>query len=244
MAIRFDASTDYLRRTANIPARGGPWTWMAWVYMSATGGSGNYGTVWAINANSTSDYDGIYFHYDGSNTRILIAVDNGSYAESRGATNLSTGTWYHVALVRSSATAIVAYLNGVSELTGPTASQSGSAFSQMDSGVHPQYSSDAFSGRLDCVKVFDAALTAAEILQEMWTKRPQRTANLNLWTPTFPGAGERLLDYSGNGRNWTAGGTLTDEDPPPVGWGASPIYVPYVAAAAPSGNPWYAYAQM
>ncbi len=233
MAIRFDASTDYLRRTANIPTREGPWTWMAWVYMVATGGSGNYGTLVAINGNTSSHYDGLYFYYNGSNTRMLVAVDNGSYVETIGGTNLSTGAWYHVTLARSSSSAIVAYLNGVSEVTNTT-SQTGGAFTQIDSGVHPQYSSDAFNGRLDCIKIFDAALTVTEILQEMHTKRPQRFANLNIWSPTFPGSGERARDYSGNGRNWTEGGTLTDEDPPPVSWGARSILVPYAAAAPPS----------
>lgn len=242
MAIRFDAATKYLRRTANIPSLTGPYTIMGWVYLVSTGSSGEYRPIWAIGVNGMYPTDALYFQYDGSNTRVLILVDNSSYDEARSTvTNISTGTWYHLAMVRSSATAIVAYLNGVSEVTGPTITQSGTA-TQIDIALQPGYP-DEFDGRIDAIKVFDAALTAAEIFQEMHTKRPQRFANINIWSPTFPGSGERARDYSGNGRNWTEGGTLTDEDSPPVSWGARPLLIPYVSAAAPVGNPWYVYVQ-
>jgi ethanolamine utilization microcompartment shell protein EutS len=233
MAVRFDASGDYLRRTANVPSFAGPYTWMGWIYLAATGGSGQYHTVWVLNRNNVEHYDGIYIQYDGSNSRLLISVDNGTYAEVRSSvSDLSAGTWYHVTLVRSSTTAIVAYLNGVAEVTGPTQVHSQAA-TQMDMGVHPQYPGDTFNGRVAGVKVWDAALAPAEIALERWRYIPSRKANLTYFTPIFSGSGERGRDYSGNSWDWTEGGTLTDEAGPPLSWGGS-SWLLHPASGAPN----------
>lgn len=242
MSIRFDATTDYIRSTAGALAFTGSWTFMAWVYLTSNGGSGHYSTVWSCNQNSSSHYDGIYFYYNGTNINMLIASDNGTYSETSGGTNLSTGTWYHFALVRSSSSSIVGYLNGVSNLTGPTQVQTGSS-TQMDAGTHPSFTTDNFDGRIDAIKIFDAALTATQIDTERRYRTPRLVSSVNRWTPCLAGSSERLMDYSGQGRNWTAGGTLTDEAQANLNWGAPVLTAPFVAAAGASGNPYYAYAQ-
>lgn len=85
-----------------------------------------------------------------------------------------------------------------------------------------QVSNDPFSGRIHAIKIWNTALTEAEIAQEVYTVAPRKLDSLWGWNPTRPGSGERAKDYSGNGRNWTEGGTLTDDDPPPISWaGAS-----------------------
>lgn len=64
----------------------------------------------------------------------------------------------------------------------------------------------------------------------MRTIRPQRLDGLWGWWPVFDGATGRARDYSGNGRNWTGSGTLSDEAGPGIPWGASPLLVGYAAA--------------
>jgi hypothetical protein len=75
------------------------------------------------------------------------------------------------------------------------------------------------NGRAAYLKDWSAALSQAEIQQEMSCIAPRRTADLYAWLPTFPGSGERGRDYSGYARDYSEAGALTDEDPPPVSWG-------------------------
>ena len=82
---------------------------------------------------------------------------------------------------------------------------------------------DAWEGAY--TKVWDANLSAAELAQEIWSAKPVRTADLHIWSPHFPGSGERNLDYSGNGRDWTEAGSPADGDQPPVSWGASVLEI-------------------
>jgi hypothetical protein len=72
------------------------------------------------------------------------------------------------------------------------------------------------------LKAWGVALSAAELINEARTVLPRRIANLYAYWPARPGSAERVKDYSGNSRDWTATGTLTDEDDPPIGWGAVP----------------------
>ena len=89
----------------------------------------------------------------------------------------------------------------------------------MEFGAWSAGNNDPFSGRIHAIKIWNTALTEAEIAQEVYTVAPRKLDSLWGWYPTRPGSGERAKDYSGNGRDWTEGGTLTDDDPPPISWG-------------------------
>ena len=57
------------------------------------------------------------------------------------------------------------------------------------------------------------------------------------WWPIFPGSGERVRDYGASGRDWTEGGTLTDEAGPPVPWGFSTVWqIPLPSGVPPAGR--------
>ena len=49
--------------------------------------------------------------------------------------------------------------------------------------------------------------------------------------PTFPGAGERNRDYSGNNNHLTANGTLTDAPNPPIPWKLQSWAIPFFVAS-------------
>jgi hypothetical protein len=89
-------------------------------------------------------------------------------------------------------------------------------------------------GRMAGAKLWSAALTQAEFEREMWSLRPQRMANLHSWLPWVGGASG--VDYSGSGNTWTAAGSPTSGDGPPVGWGAAPYIIGNPAAAGPGGR--------
>jgi hypothetical protein len=225
MATRFDAVGDYLIRTADLPSSS-TFTISLWMYISVD-------TNALVDLCLLTDAAGGYvtLGLDADGTTLRLASTNGS---STG-TNLSASTWYHVA-VSHSGSSLVGYLNGVADITRNDNISFSTVYLLFGfNGVNTY-----FNGRIAGAKLWSgAALSADEIVQEMGTLRPQRTADLYGVWPMWPGATERLADYSGYGRTLTAGGTLVDEDGPPVGWGASPLYavpslIPDPAASAVS----------
>jgi hypothetical protein len=218
MAIRIDASGEYLRRTANLPTTGA-WTACCWYYYT---GDGYYWASVIALEGSTGNYQLI--QWDGANFTVQSTGSNVANL-----TAPTTGAWYFVALV-SNGTNLVAYKRTLAGVWDSQSISAGSSFTPTTLTFGADLGDEYINGRLAGIKVWNAALTAAEIYQEAETLRPQRFANLNLFCPVFPG--ERTKDYSGNGYTLTEGGTPTDEDPPPVGWGARVLATPYVAAAA------------
>jgi len=215
MAIRFDASGDSLSRARLAGAK----TVMAWAYIATD--RNDYTVFFGLGSNELigTDSDGTtLLYYDGATERTGSA--------------LSTGIWYHVAYTSNGddiGNGFTVYLNGASSITSAVRAQT-SAGTNMYLG-NDQYS-EWLNGRLAHVKVWSAALTAAEILQEMHTIRPQRLANLHSWLPMIATGSDRTNEAGGAGNTWTANGTLTDEAGPPVSWGVAPWVVPFVAAGA------------
>lgn len=219
MAIRGDAAGDYLARSSDMPTTD-PMTWCAWVYLTTD--TNALATIFlVVNATGTQYQTVRLSSADGTTLQVA------NQSTSASGTSLATGTWYHIAYTRNGATHIV-YLNGAQDSTISSNNALTPANILLLSNT-----ANPLNGRVAAVKLWSGvALSAAEIANEMRTIRPQRLDSLHGWWPCFPGAGERARDYSGNGRNWTEGGTLTDEDGPPLPWGAAPLLVPYVAAAA------------
>ena len=215
MAVRFDAVDDSLERECPT---GGAFTLMAWVYITTDRNA--YTAFFQIHGNCTAETD-----TDGT----TLALWTGSTLTAGDA--LSTGTWYHIALVSTGialpyGTSYV-YKNSALNITH---AQEVGVLDKLFFGNDG--SSEWLNGRIAFGKAWGAALSQSEIQQEMNSICPRRFENLWGWWPMWPGATERLADYSGNGRTLTKNGTLTDEDPPPVSYGAyGPIWaVPAVVA--------------
>lgn len=215
MAIRFDAAADRIVRTTNQLNYNSAYSWMGWFYgVSFTGApvihvvsDGNYSSI----------CDEIYISVASSNA-LTSYIANSTWQFQFG-TALSTATWYHIAAVRESNTVFKLYLNSVLDTTNTFDITGRTAAVRQECGAWSTGDNDPFNGRIAYIKEWTAALTLAEVAQEMRTIRPLRLANLRAWTPCLPGTSERLKDY-GSGFNWTAGGTLTDEDQPSISWGS------------------------
>ena len=223
MAVRFDASGDYYLRTTSLPPIAAV-TIAGWFKISVD--QNVESSLIAFGHASSSDAYLCSVGADG----VTLQTWNG--AANVTGTTLTVGTWQHIAMVVDGTGAgnFRIYLNGALDITaaGRTQNTAGALYIANNSFA------ESWNGCTCAIKIWGAALTLAEIAQEVRTIRPQRSADLNAWYPCFPGATERLADYSGNGRNWTAGGTLADEDPPPVSWGRLPIFFPFVAASGAS----------
>jgi|SRR3990170_3519287 len=243
MAVRFDAAGDRLQITANLPDYNGNYTWIVWASRS----SGTLDVILDIGS-STASMD--HFGFINSTGNLFMETDGGSggYGYVQDAVARSTDTWYFFALRRSSAT-LLELLAGsltvapavVLTLTQSNATRAAANSLHFSEDATPAY---GFNGKVGPALFFTRALSDGEVTAQANAIRPLDTTNLYGWWPMFPGSGERTLDYSGNGNNLSENGTLTDEAPPPVGWGAPTGFWSVSAAAPPAGNPWYAYAQM
>lgn len=224
MAVRFDASGDDLRRTANLPTITA-FTIMGWFQIVVDRNAFSCFMAFGSNAGG-----GAYYALQTPADGTTLALWNNSSSVS--GTGLSTGTWYHLAFTCAGTGAgqLLAYLNGVLDITH--SGNAGPSAGRIEIGN--DLDSEFLNGRAAAIKIYSAVLTAAEIAQEMRQILPLRTANLNGYYPLFS-TDDDEIDFSGAGNNWTVTGTLATEDGPPIPWGAGRrrfLYSPAAAAAS------------
>ena len=231
MAVRTDASGDYLRRSANLPASTA-FTMCGWVKIAAIrGGAAQY---WGLENNASNASAWILMGYsNGGAFRITQTTGNTGFSSAP-----TVGEWFFWALVGAGTGAgnARAYWGHANTSTLVVATSSGASFTPAIMTLANSSWLEWVNATWAATKVWDAALTADELERERWTYLPTRQADINLWSPHAPEATERLADYSGNGRTWTAGGTLADEDGPPISWGAQTWVLPYVVAGGGGTN--------
>lgn len=231
MAIRVDANGDALSRTADLLNYNANYTWMSWVYWTSNSQmtGGNYPGVLSLSNNTTSAYDMLLANANGNaNGNWGFETAPSGLANSGNA--IPIATWIHIAMVRVSVTNLILYVTGSQEINLTHNSVAGrTAVTRMDAGrLTDGAGNQNTTLRIAAQKIWSTNLSQAEIQNEIWSVVPRRAANLYGWWPGFPGATERLADYSANGRNWTADGTLSDEDGPPVDWRLRLWSIPFV----------------
>ena len=185
---------------------------------------------------------GVWGNYQGNpakaNRLFLFPGPAGGGTSINGTTVLSPNTWYHVLLVRDSASARV-YLNGTLELenTWPWAGGTGGSGDEFRSGTRAD-AAHGLDGRTDEVAVWDRALSAheANLLYHYALSPPYALAvlrddpaaywRLNETTPTALAA-----DASGHGKAMAYFSSPTRTgDPPDIGprpgdiVGGSPVF--------------------
>lgn len=223
MASSFDASGDVLTRTTNLP--GLTCTLMGWFRVTT---DNNAAQAIFQNGDTSAERTMQLNTLWGAATPVLQVYYGNGVSGDNGTTALSAGTWYHFAVVmQGTGQPVLGYLNASLEIT------SGNLHAQVSSEkllVGNNNDNENLVGRAAAVKVYSAALTAAEIAQEMQQYLPVRTANLNGFYPLW--RSDDVGDYSGNGNNWTVGGTLGTEDGPPIPYKRGPRrYFPPVATS-------------
>jgi hypothetical protein len=233
VAVRVNASTDGLSRSTGLLNYNAAYTLMGWFWRVSD--RATYEGVLVLDGGAFK-YDGIWVN--GSNVLEMYA-SAGTDVFTTGGT-VATGAWHHIAMVRESTTALKLYLNGAQ--SGSTVTNDVSARSAI-TGMYSLANgttTEWLDGRVASLKAWTRALTLSEVQSEQNTIRPRDATSLYGWWTLFPGSGERVRDYSGNGRDWTETGTLTDEDGPPVSYRGPRLWVPQAPAVAAGGtpNPW------
>ena len=224
-------ASDYGLKTSGLIDHNSAYTWMAWVDLASD--TNNYGHIWAALGGSVDTYwDADWIGTDVDGTTIRWGSYNGGAGTAATNSSLTVDTPAHLALVRSSSTSLIAYLNGSqigSAVTTNVSSRQATGREQL--GLMYAYQCPC---RVTAIKCWQAALTADEIKAEMKRILPARTANLHSFVPAIDGnVSQGVQDVTGNSRHWSAQGTLSAaSQTPPVGWGGRIIVLPVSGPAA------------
>lgn len=207
MSALLNATGDKLTRSSGFPTFTS-WTLAFWVKMATDMNTYSAAFYWGDN-----DFnDGLYVGTTDNGT--TINVDNFP-SGNRQFADFVVGTWVHLAIVNASST-ITPYINGVAQLT-ITSTQ---APSNTIYGFGDVRAGEFVNGYYAYARMWEAGLTAAEIVAERNSAYAARTTNLFTDCSFLSNAN----DASGNARHFTEGGTVTyDADMPPL---RSPIIIP------------------
>lgn len=233
MALRCTrASSQYVSKTTGMLDFSTTYSVMMWVKLETD--VNDFIDLMDITASGSNTYDHVGTTNDG--TTLSFEIATGGTPGSGTGTSLTVGTWYHVAMVADSATTTKVYLNGVEDIAVTHDTRSGRSANDRQSYNNIVIFGAANSGNtsIAAIKEYSAALTPAEIVQEMRSIAPRRLANLNAWYPMIDSTlANTIKDFSGNARDLTGTNTPTTSDGPPVSWGA---YMPMIPEGAGGGG--------
>lgn len=189
-------------------------------------------------SNNSSHVEYLGFDDSAGNPRLILYTDTGSNNGTEvSGTRIATGVWTFFILRRSSTTSLELYLNGstTADITNTRNVAARSAASRLEFALFNSGNADPFNGDVAHVKIRTGLYTVEEIVPDMWEIFPSNFSGIWGIYPTFDGATERVADYSGNGRNFTEGGTITDAENPGIKWQKRRLYHPIIPITA-GGN--------
>lgn len=212
MALRTDTAAERLVSAANAPS--GDFTATFWWYPVAD--IGDFAFVWGLGGDTGTNASGYALWQNGPD------IDDLELWGPPGAEILSTGTlsygaWYFIA-ARGNTGASQAWQVTVNanETGGTSPAGGGYVDGPVDLMGSPEYDPSTMDGRLTAYKHWSVQLSDDEVQNERWTYLPQRWANL--WTCAPLIHTSALGDVSGQGHGFSANGTLSVEDGPPIAW--------------------------
>jgi len=221
-----NTTNDYGVRSSSVINHNSAYTWMAWVDLVAD--TDTYGHIWAAMSANSDDWTNADWIGTGSNgTTVSAGCAVGGGSSSTSGSELTVGTPQHLSLVRESSSSLSLYQDGAHKSQVGASVGSRSATQREMLGLLNGGSGYRCPCRLTAIKCWQAALTADEIVAEMRSIRPLRLANLHSWHPAIANnLTDALKDYSGNGRDWTANGSLSvANQTPAVAWGNRPLLI-------------------
>jgi hypothetical protein len=227
MAVVFNEDYEKLE-TTEAPDYNAAYTVCFWIRPEQIDSAFHH--IFTAQANdTTNNIDDLYI--SSGNQLVQRAYRVGAGGTTGVGTTIVQDTWYHVAIVRESAAFLQVYLNGALDTTSATQDVTErTPATKLCFGLSTWAPANELNGRMAHIKVWTAALTVDEVLNEMNAIRPLRMADLWGFWPLLVGA--RTLDLSGNGRTLIETGAITDADDPGIVWGAAPVYINRTPAIA------------
>ena len=231
-AFTFDGVNDYVTLPDNSLNFIGDFTTSFWFYANAFAGQDSF--VTCENWVAPNDNGWYIYHYQGN---LAFSVYNGTNATGwKTSTSITTGTWYHVVVVKNRSVSPKFYINGalvgtVLRTVADTTLNPGYVTTQYCSLGTDRYAVSTaqayLNGKMDGVNVWQREITQAEVTElynsgtgKQLTPTPIVTNGLVLnldagRKSSYPNTGTTWYDISGNGNN----GTMTN----------GPIFVPVLA---------------
>lgn len=229
-SVLFDSATDYYFNTTTPPS--GNLTFACWAKITLDRNAQS--TIFAIDG---GDLACVLLLTDSTGTNTFI-YHNGGFNPLSGLTGV-VGTWYKLAYVRNG-TVGTFYFAAAGSLLGNIVGTA-AAFTPTEVSIgacRRTAAAQFFNGSVAAVKVWTAALTAAELEAEFTQYNPMRRTNLQRYY-SFAN-GPQTNDESGNGFTLTAGaGALTTDTagpPIPLAIIRKPMVVPATVSVADSFN--------
>jgi len=202
----FDGTDDKVVTNNAVITGTGDFTFTAWINRATVNTTdficGNYGA---------GNSGGVEFYVSGGT--VLRCYIGGNY--TTGSLSMVADTWYHVAVTRTSGT-LQNYINAATDGAAIAAGASITGSNNFSIGNGADYTSENMDGIIADVKVFDVALSAANIKELYGDSKviiPSNISQTNLkgWWTLAEGAGDICYDGSGNGYHGTASNTDGDE---------------------------------
>lgn len=233
MAIRFDASGDFLRRTTVLPS---PIKIAACGWAVRKVDTGTFACVFAVEDSTSgatnqlmlvtdADGDSLKLYSNGFSGTTLVSLKNDQWfrwALSINGAGAGLGVAYFAPLGAG-------YWINSGIVTSAT-------FTSANLELGNSSSSDSFNGSLLGVKVWDRPMSAADLWQETRQILPIQWHALNSFAPLVTSPTD-TSPYAGRQASvWTIGGTLAAEGHPPIPWQLPSRRVWDVPAAAAGGS--------
>jgi hypothetical protein len=211
LEITTTAGGGYITRTANLPSFAAV-SVAGWVKLSAST-PGSHRSI-ATLVDQGAWVSGFHRWTDGTSVAMDGAV-TGSTSASLSPSPDESGVWVYCAFSRDNTAGVKVYWwNAAGVLQATETVMEGSTALTADAlavGARAAYNDRACLGRYAYWKVWDAVLTQAELAAEQFVPFFVRQTDKNT------GFASSATDISGNGRNWTLGGSVsvvTDDGPP------------------------------
>lgn len=233
MATRFDASTEWLDRSASVPAIGENDALTCGWWFNMIVDQNDWQTLGVCLDNdissppSSATYVYVQPFQNGGDNTFTLYVATDSSEERIGSVEIDDTTgWIYFAWTKEGDNYTFYWGtpgNALSSASNPT------IFSGFTS-THLRVADSVFggewsNGRTAAVKIWTDVLSLEAIEIERQSFMPTRTLDLwGVWPLMSVGDNDHLTDYSGNGRDFSqgAGGTPTTEDGPPIAWTIKP----------------------
>ncbi|OQP60247.1 LamG domain-containing protein [Niastella populi] len=218
-AVNNDGSNDYVSLPTSVAvSQLNTFTVEAWVYWNGTGNGCIYSET--VQGNNSPMFSIIPRSTNGGGIELVLRDNSATGLVMQPATaTVTANTWVHVAVVRTSASNIKTYINGVLKDNATFTAPASWTPTKVNAGVRWRASqSDFFAGKIDELRIWNTARSAAEIVANMFNKN---LANNATGLVAYYRFNEGSSTTAANSCTNTSGadGTLTNGPT----WAASPI---------------------
>jgi len=220
-SLNFDGIDDYID-CGNISALNGltTATWSCWI---RRGGTSAY---YLMSSWGTTNVDKQFFSYT-TNQQILVYLGDSTTGAQRLMFNsnnlltITTGTWYHLAIVyngseASDADKIKVYLENTpitNQTTGYNIPSLHSVTTNFEIGKIGGYTTNEFNGNIDEVSIFDS-IQNVSTLYNLGTPGDLTSLSPLAWYQFEEGSGTTAIDSGTGGNNGTINGATYSTDVP------------------------------